>query len=87
MLLFTSGGNQLKTTGGKLEEVKTKMEVPMEVKDLSDDEGDGLNILGEKDVQPVGKYTYHIRQGGCFIKLPESEIYIVLKHVIGTCIL
>lgn len=48
------GGNKLQSTGkGGMEEVKTKMEVThMEVKD--DDDDDGLNILGEKDVLPVG---------------------------------
>ncbi|XP_045216764.1 zinc finger RNA-binding protein-like [Mercenaria mercenaria] len=54
------GGSQLKTTGVKMEEVKaatpsTATTVTSQVSVDSDDMDDGpLNILGEKDVTPVG---------------------------------
>lgn len=52
------GGSSLKSTGTKMVEVKdTKME--------EDDEADDLNILGEKDVTPVGhEYIEEVKQDG-----------------------
>ncbi|XP_052278685.1 zinc finger RNA-binding protein-like isoform X4 [Dreissena polymorpha] len=49
------GGNQLKTTGAKMEEVKiTPPPVTSQTSMDSDDDDGPLNILGEKDVAPVG---------------------------------
>lgn len=51
------GGNKLQTTGSKMEEVKTgtvKMETSVASLSESEDADDALNILGEKDVTPVG---------------------------------
>lgn len=55
-ILGYTGGSQLKTTGSKMEEVKTTAPAPTTQTSVEDDMDDGpLNILGEKDVAPVGR--------------------------------
>lgn len=56
MCYLSLGGSQLKTTGSKMEEVKTTPPAPASQSSVEDDMDDGpLNILGEKDVAPVGR--------------------------------
>jgi len=75
------GGSQLKTTGSKMEEVKTTPAAPQTQTSVEDDMDDGpLNILGEKDVAPVGKtfwFTSHM-----FVNLCNADMSYVLLEMV-----